>query len=114
MSTNNSILEQFKEFFHKRGKFEALKILGVSVLVFIVFVSIFTGYYLYQNIFSTYANLGAIASFNAIARIEVIDRQSVEETKKIKALKSEIIEIPNKLRNIFIYYETTSSSKKIK
>lgn len=113
MSTNNSLSEQFKKLLGHQGKFGMLKIFGFSIIGVVSLAAGIFGYFLYQNIFSTYANLGTIASFNTIARIEVIDKQSFTDTNKIKKLKETTVVIPENLRNIFIYKEVPTSTKKI-
>lgn len=116
MSTDKSITAKTNTPLRHRGKFGVLKIISLSVLGIVLLAVAVSFYYLYQNIFNAYANFGAIASYDVIARVEVIDKNIFKKTKEIKNLKLKITAIPTSIRNVFIYKEiaTTTPSKTTK
>lgn len=92
-----------------KGRYGFWRLLNIIILGVLVFVAMFTYYFIYQNIYSTIANANAITSLRSNLNIYDLDLPAYERAQIAIAQKNHLEIIPNNIRNIF-YYSTATST----
>lgn len=69
----------------------------------------FTYYFIYENIYSTIANVNAIVALRSNISIYDLDLQAYEKARAIIKQKKQLEEFPPNVRNIFNYSTATST-----
>ncbi len=92
-----------------KGRYGFWRLLNIVILGLLVFVAMFTYYFIYQNIYITIANANAIVSLKSSLSIYDLDLQAYEKAKAAIVQKKHLEEFPLNIRNIFYYTSNTST-----
>jgi hypothetical protein len=97
-----------------KGKYGFWRLLNLAVLGLLSFGTMFTCYFIYQNIYSAIANANAIVSLKSNMHIYVLDLPAYEKAEVAIKQKRHLEEIPIDIRNIFYYSSSTYANNNAK
>jgi len=92
-----------------KGKYGFWRLLNIVIFGLLISGTMFTYYFIYQNIYSTIANANAIVSLRSNLNIYDLDLKAYDKARVAIGQKKQIEEFPANIRNIF-YYNTNSST----
>ncbi|MEK7131710.1 MAG: hypothetical protein AAB797_03195 [Patescibacteria group bacterium] len=92
-----------------KGRYGFWRLLNIVVLGLLVSGSMFTYYFIYQNIYSAIANANSIIALQSNLNIYDLDLQAYEKAEAAITQKKRLEEFPLNIRNIF-YYNTGTST----
>ena len=92
-----------------KGRYGFWRIVNILIVGLLVSGSMFTYYFIYENIYSTIANANAIVAIRSNLNIYDLDLQAYEKARTIIKQKKLLEEYPLNVRNIF-YYNTNTST----
>jgi len=76
----------------------------------ILSMALFFAFFIYQNIYNTLSNTLAIGIINAGTDIDIVDDKAYDKARELVKNKNIGIVVPDKIRNIFINYENSTST----
>lgn len=103
MLTNNKL----KIVVSYKGKYGFWRMMNIIILGLLVSGTMFTYYFIYQNIYSTIANANAVVALRLSQDVFDLDLQAYEKAEAVIRQKTQPEEIPDNIRNIF-YYRTST------
>jgi len=92
-----------------KGKYGLWRLINIVIFGLLISGSMFTYYFIYENIYSTIANANAIVSLRSGLSIYDLDLQAYEKARAAITQKKQLEEIPSNIRNIFYYNIRTST-----
>ena len=115
-----SINFKFDQFI-KRGylkpanKYTIWKVAGIVIIGLLFACTMFVFYFVYQYSFLALSNANAIVNLSTTLGADIIDNKNFVDSQNLINSKNNLPDITNKIRNIFYYVQSTSTtSTKIK
>ncbi|MFA6548115.1 MAG: hypothetical protein WCT11_04210 [Candidatus Magasanikbacteria bacterium] len=111
MSTNTKF-DQIKKtgYLKPANKYTIWKVAGILVVGLLLACAMLVFYFVYQYTYLTLSNANAILSLSTSLGPDVIDSKNFAISQDIINSKKSLPEITDKVRNIFYYVQTPSST----
>ncbi len=108
----NTKFDQFKKtrYLKPANRYTIWKVFGMLIVGLLLACTIFIFYFIYQYSYLTLSNANAILTLNSSLGVEIIDSKNFSISQDIINSKKTLLPIPDKIRNIFYYVQTTSST----
>ncbi len=116
MFLNKPIKLEFKSV----GKYAGWRLLSIFLMGVLLTASLFTYYFIYNNIYTTLADANAVVALNSQIGGEAIDQAAYEEANALQLTKTSEFNIPTSTRDFFqnkdilMYEQTTSTTSTAK
>ncbi|MEK7212871.1 MAG: hypothetical protein AAB678_00335 [Patescibacteria group bacterium] len=113
MLTNNA-LENIKKYFGtaltpaKNTRYANWRLLSLSVFGLLLAGALWTGYFIYQNIFFTLSNVNAIVVLSTNLTADVVDFPNFQKVRNLIEEKKNLPPLPANIRDIFAYLPTST------
>ncbi len=104
MSINKEItVDNIKKLFKPSGHYATWRILSICAVGLIMASTLFVGFFVYQNIYTTIANTNTIIILESGLSVDAIDAKAYNQVEEKLKLKKTPFSWPEKIRNIFEY-----------
>ena len=111
MSTTKNIMEKLKIKCENRAI--RWRLLAIFINILLLAGALFTFYFIRQNINIALVNARAITDLKSNATFDILDVQTFEKIEKIIEGKENTKLLSKKIRNIFVYDKSISTTTKI-
>lgn len=102
-------LENLKKLFKPSGHYATWRIASILIAGLILASTLFIGFFVYQNIYTTLANTNTIIILESSLGVDVIDTKAYNQVEEKLKLKKTPFSWPDKIRNIFDYVPTSTT-----
>ncbi|MFA6424285.1 MAG: hypothetical protein WCV83_03165 [Candidatus Magasanikbacteria bacterium] len=111
MSTNAKF-DQMKNTMYLKpsNRYTIWKVAGILIVGLLLTCTMFVFYFVYQYSYLTLANANAIVSLSTNLGMDMVDNKNFTLSQDIINSKNSLPEITTKVRNIFYYVETSTST----
>lgn len=92
------------------NRYTIWKVAGILIVGLLLACTMLVFYFIYQYSFLTLSNANAILTLSSNLGIDIIDNKNFIISQDIINSKQTVSQTPDKIRNIFYYVQSTSST----
>ncbi len=109
MSAVKEIIQRF--FPQQKDKYAVWRLAHILCYGFLAAAAGIVFFFIYQNIYATLSNAYTIGVLASQAEIDAVDIEAYDSMRQILRDKTRPIAIPTGLRDVFIYYATSTPAE---
>lgn len=92
----------------KHTRYARWRLLSLSVFGLTLAGALWTGYFIYQNLFFTLANVNAIVVLSNNLTMDIVDLPGFQKAQGLISQKNNLPPLTAKVRNVFFYAPTST------
>ncbi|MFA5770923.1 MAG: hypothetical protein WC894_05520 [Patescibacteria group bacterium] len=92
------------------NRYTIWKVVGMLIIGLLLACTMLVFYFIYQYSYLTLSNANAILTLSSNLGVDIVENNNFKISQDIINSKKSLPEITNKIRNIFYYVETSSST----
>lgn len=92
------------------NRYTVWKVAGILIIGLLLACSMLVFYFIYQYSYLTLSNANAILTLSSSLGVDVVDNKNFAISQNIINSKNTLTQIPDKIRNIFYYVQSPSST----
>lgn len=108
----NLKFDQFKKtrYLKPANRYTAWKVAGIVIIGLLLACTMFVFYFVYQYSFLALSNANAIVNLSSSLGADIVDNKNFSISQNIIESKKNLPIITDKIRNIFYYVQSTSTT----